>query len=140
MRARSNRIRVFAMATVLLITAAVLVFFAVRQSANLFYTPTQLAESGGPVPGLSGKIGGLVEHGSIAYGSGTKITFRVVDANHGIDVEFDGIPPALFKEDAGVVATGAFDAEGRFIASNLLAKHDENYVPRELSDVEGPVS
>ena len=128
------------MAATLLVGAAVLAFFALRQSANLFYTPTDLAQSGGPTPGLAGKIGGLVESGSISYGAGTTLVFRVVDANASIDVKFDGIPPALFKEDAGVVATGVFDADGRFVASNLLAKHDENYVPRELSDLESPAS
>lgn len=128
------------MAASLLIAVAVLAFMALRQNANLFYTPTLLAERGGATPGLVAKIGGLVEPGSLAFGDGTKLNFRVVDANHAIAVEFDGIPPALFKEDAGVVATGMFDDSGRFIASNLLAKHDENYVPRELSDLERPES
>ena len=138
MRARSNRLRVFAIAAALLVAAAILAFFALRQSANLFFTPTQLAERGGPTPGLRGKIGGLVEAGSLIHTSGTALTFRVVDANHSIDVEFDGVPPALFQEDAGVVAIGAFDEDGRFVASQLLAKHDENYVPRELIDLERP--
>ena len=91
MRARSNRLRVFAMAAVLLVAASILAFFALRQTANLFYTPTQLVERGGATPGLAGKIGGLVERGSLVYGEGTELTFRVVDANHAISVVFDGI-------------------------------------------------
>lgn len=125
-------------AGVLLVAAAGLAFMALRQSANLFYTPTQLAERGGPQPGLQGKIGGFVEPGSLIYTEGTSFTFRVVDDAHAIDVEFDGIAPALFQEGAGVVAEGEFGLEGVFVASRLLAKHDENYVPRELIDVEGP--
>lgn len=127
-------------AAVLLIAAAALAFVALRQSANLFYTPTELAARGGPEPGLAGKIGGFVEVGSLAYVDGTVIRFRVVDDAHHIDVEFDGIAPDLFTEGAGVVAEGAFDTRGQFVATRLLAKHDENYTPRELEGVEGPQS
>lgn len=113
---------------------------ALKQSANLFYTPTALAERGGPQEGLAGKIGGFVENGSLVYNEGTKIRFRVIDDAHAIEVAFDGIAPALFQEGAGVVADGTFGADGIFVASRLLAKHDENYVPRELVGVEGPAS
>ena len=140
MRARTRRLGVVAFAGVLLIAAAGLAFVALQKSANLFYTPTELAERGGPEPGLQGKVGGFVEIGSLVYSEGTRFTFRVVDDAHSIDVTFDGIAPSLFQEGAGVVAEGAFDNNGRFIASRLLAKHDENYVPRELIDVESPES
>lgn len=138
MRARTRRLGIVAFAGALLLAAGGLAFIALSRSANLFYTPTELAARGGPQPGLQGKIGGFVEVGSLTYTEGTRFVFRVVDDAHAIDVEFDGIAPALFQEGAGVVAEGAFDGEGRFIASRLLAKHDENYVPRELSDVKGP--
>lgn len=127
-----------AFAGLLLLAAAGLAFMALRQSANLFYTPTALAERGGPEAGLAGKIGGFVEVGSLVYTQGSAFTFRVVDDAHSIDVEYDGIAPALFQEGAGVVAEGEFNVEGRFVASRLLAKHDENYVPRELANVESP--
>lgn len=140
MRARTRRLGVVAFAGVLLIAAGGLAFVALQQSANLFYTPTELAERGGPEPGLQGKIGGFVEIGSLVYSEGTQFTFRVVDDAHSIDVAFDGIAPSLFQEGAGVVAEGAFNNDGHFIASRLLAKHDENYVPRELIDVESPES
>lgn len=138
MRARSRRLRIVAVSGLLLIAAGILAFMALRQSANLFYTPTQLAERGGPEPGLSGKIGGFVEIGSLVYSEGTRFVFRVVDESNSIDVAYDGIPPALFQEGSGVVAEGSFNQEGQFIATRLLAKHDENYVPRELADIEGP--
>ena len=76
--------------------------------------------------------------GSLVYTQGSEFTFRVVDDAHSIEVEYDGIAPALFQEGAGVVAEGEFNVEGRFVASRLLAKHDENYVPRELANVESP--
>lgn len=129
-----------AFAGVLLLAAAGLAFAAMRQNANLFYTPSALAARGGPQPGLKGKVGGFVEVGSLVYTEGTSFTFRVVDEAHTINVVFDGIAPALFEEGAGVVADGEFDASGQFVASRLLAKHDENYVPRELTGVEGPKS
>ncbi len=138
MRARTRRLNVVAFAGLLLLAAAGLAFMALRQSANLFYTPTALAERGGPEAGLAGKIGGFVEVGSLVYTQGSEFTFRVVDDAHSIEVEYDGIAPALFQEGAGVVAEGEFNVEGRFVASRLLAKHDENYVPRELANVESP--
>lgn len=140
MRARTRRLGVVAVAGVLLLAAAGLAFVALRQNANLFYTPTDLAERGGPEVGLSAKIGGFVEVGSLTYLDGTKIQFRVIDDAHMIDVEYDGLTPDLFKEGQGVVAEGTFNAEGQFVASRLLAKHDENYTPRELKGVEGPSS
>ena len=140
MRARTRRLGIVGIAAVLLLAAAGLAFIALQQSANLFYTPTKLAERGGPEPGLAAKIGGLVETGSVTYISGTRIRFRVIDDAHFIDVEYDGVTPGLFAEGAGVIAEGTFNAEGWFIATLLLAKHDENYVPRELKGLESPTT
>ena len=126
------------MAGALLIAAAALAFVALRQSANLFYTPTELAERGGPEPGLAGKVGGLVEAGSIAYVDGTQITFRLIDDAHAIKVQYEGLRPDLFTEGAGAIAEGAFDETGTFVADRLLAKHDETYVPRELKSIQEP--
>lgn len=125
----------------LVIAAAFLAIFALRLNADLFYTPAKLAERGGPEAGLRGKVGGFVEPGSIEYGEGAEFMFRVIDDSpHVILVRFDGVAPDLFREGSGVVATGAFEGDGVFRADNLLAKHDENYVPRELKDLEGPAS
>ena len=140
MRARTRRLGLVAVVAVLLTVAAGLVFVAVQESANLFWTPTKLAERGGPEPGLSGKVGGFVAVGSLDYTGDTEIRFLVVDDVHEIPVVYDGIAPDLFQEGAGVVAEGVFDANGTFVARQLLAKHDETYVPRELTDVEGPSS
>ncbi|MEM9668835.1 MAG: cytochrome c maturation protein CcmE [Pseudomonadota bacterium] len=138
MRARTRRLGIVSVAAALLLVAASLVFIAVKESADLFWTPTKLAELGGPTPGLSGKVGGFVAVGSLSYDSPTEIRFEIIDDAHSITVVFDGITPDLFEEGAGVVAEGAFNETGIFVARLLLAKHDENYVPRELKDAEGP--
>lgn len=128
-------------AAVLIVAAALLAIFALRLNADLFYTPEKLAERGGPELGLRGKVGGFVEPGSITFGEGAEMTFRVIDDSpHVIVVRYVGVTPDLFREGSGVVATGIFDDAGVFDASNLLAKHDENYVPRELKGIEGPAS
>ncbi len=138
MRARQKRLRLAALSGLLLVLAGGLAYLGLRENANLFYTPSALAERGGPSPGLSAKIGGFVEVGSLTYTEGAEFRFRVVDDAHTIEVTYEGLAPDLFQEGQGVVATGTFNAEGVFIATRLLAKHDENYVPRELRAVEGP--
>ncbi|MEM7662015.1 MAG: cytochrome c maturation protein CcmE [Pseudomonadota bacterium] len=140
MRARTRRLGIVGISAALLVVAGILVVLAVRDSADLFWTPTKLAEIGGPTPGLSGKVGGFVAVGSLSYSSPTEISFSVIDDAHSISVIYEGIAPDLFEEGAGVVAEGSFNEVGVFVARQLLAKHDENYVPRELSDVEGPSS
>ena len=140
MRARTRRLGLVVVAAVLLAGAAALAFVGLKQNANLFYTPSALASQGGPTAGLTGKVGGFVAVGSLVYTTGTELEFRIVDETDHIDVVFDGVVPSLFQEGAGVVADGAFNENGVFVASRLLAKHDENYVPRELKDVEGPAS
>ena len=140
MRARTRRLGVVAAAALLLVAAAGLAYIGLKENANLFYTPADLASRGGPTPGLTGKVGGFVAVGSLVYTTGTELTFRIVDETHHIDVQFDGVAPTLFQEGAGVVADGTFDGNGVFVASRLLAKHDENYVPRELEGVQGPAS
>ncbi len=140
MRARTRRLGLVVVAAVLLAGAAALAFVGLKQNANLFYTPSALALQGGPTPGLAGKVGGFVAVGSLVYTTGTELEFRIVDETDHIDVVFDGVVPSLFQEGAGVVADGAFNVDGVFVADRLLAKHDENYVPRELKDVEGPAS
>ncbi len=138
MRARTHRLYSFAVAGALVIGAALLAFFALRDNANLFYTPEILAEKGAPVAGKQVKVGGWVAPGSLAYpGDGSTMTFTVIDNSpHTIQVTFTGIAPDLFREGQGVVATGAFNPDGGFVASQLLAKHDENYQPRELKPLE----
>lgn len=131
----------FSVAAGLVLVAAALVFFAARQNANLFYTPERIALTGGPDIGETAKVGGFVEPGSLAYAADAYILFRIIDeSEHTIEVTYQGVTPDLFREGSGVVATGAFGQDGLFEASQLLAKHDENYVPRELKDVEMPAT
>lgn len=134
MRARTRRLYMFGIAALLLAAAAALAFFALRENANLFYTPQILAEKGLPENGREVKVGGWVEPGSLTYSEdGATMVFTVIDSSpHTITVRFTGIAPDLFREGQGVVATGHFNADQTFTARQILAKHDENYQPREL--------
>jgi cytochrome c-type biogenesis protein CcmE len=124
----------FGVAATLLLAAAALAFVALRQNANLFYTPEVLAEKGLPKAGKEVKVGGWVEPGSLTYpGDGSEMVFTIIDNSPDtITVSFTGIAPDLFREGQGVVAVGSFGVDGRFTARQVLAKHDENYQPREL--------
>jgi cytochrome c-type biogenesis protein CcmE len=138
MRARTRRLLTFGLAALLVAAAAVLAYFALRENANLFYTPEILAEKGLPEAGREVKVGGWVEPGSLTYADqGTTLVFTVIDNSpHTIRVSFTGVAPDLFREGQGVVATGSFNPDGSFTARQLLAKHDENYQPRELKPLE----
>ncbi len=138
MRARTKRLYAVGVAAVLLASAAVLAFFALRQHADLFYTPELLVERGYPAQGQQVRIGGFVALDSVAYGEGAEMVFTVEDGSEQtVQVKFVGIAPDLFREGQGVVATGKFDAKNEiFLADQLLAKHDENYQPRELRNIE----
>lgn len=138
MRARTRRIYTFGIAALLVLAAAALAFFALRENANLFYTPEILAEKGLPKEGREVKVGGWVEPGSLTYADGgATMRFTVIDNSPStITVSFTGVAPDLFREGQGVVATGTFTPDGEFTARQLLAKHDENYKPRELKPLE----
>lgn len=138
MRARTRRLYTFGIAAALILAAAALAFFALRENANLFYTPEVLAEKGLPPEGREVKVGGWVEPGSLTYADGgATMRFIVIDNSPStITVSFNGVAPDLFREGQGVVATGKFTPEGEFTARQLLAKHDENYQPRELKPLE----
>jgi len=110
-----------------------------QRTADLFYTPARIAEVGAPEAGERVKVGGFVEPGSVRYGEMAMIEFTIIDDSpHTIRVRHRGVAPDLFREGSGVVATGHFSGDGQFKATQLLAKHDENYVPRELKSIEGP--
>ena len=140
MRARTRRLWSVGTGAVLLAAASALAFIALGQMGDMFVTPKDLAERGGPEVGKRMRLGGMVLPGSLKYGDGADMHFRVVDGAHHVDVTFEGIAPELFQEGSGVIATGTFDDEGNFTATNILAKHDENYHPRELEDVSMPES
>jgi len=112
----------------------ILVSFALRDEIVFFYDPTEVVSGEKVAPGQNFRIGGLVQDGSVAKND-TKISFVVTDGENSVPVSFDGILPDLFREGQGVIAEGALNTQGHFIASNILAKHDENYIPKELEDV-----
>ena len=116
----------------LLGAAAALVLTAVKDSLVFFYTPSNLAERSTP-PETRFRLGGLVEEGSIRQ-DGATTHFRVTDLNSTIPASYTGVLPDLFREGQGVVADGTLDANGSFKAVEVLAKHDENYMPKEVAD------
>ena len=121
---------------ILLATALAVGFlmFALRDNINLFYPPSDVAE--GKVPfDKSIRVGGMVVPGSIERSQGSlDISFTVTDYAEQVNVEYNGILPDLFDEGQGVVATGKLLANGVFQASEILAKHDENYMPPEVAE------
>jgi len=113
--------------------AAGLVLYALSDTITFFHTPSDLAETG-VQPGQRIRLGGMVEDGSVKKGPGTLTTFSVTDQIGSITVSYNGILPDLFREGQGVVTEGKLQQDGTFLADTVLAKHDENYMPRELAD------
>jgi len=114
--------------------AAALVLNAFRSNLVFFYTPTQIAAKEAP-QGRPFRVGGLVESGSLARDPNTlTVHFRVTDTAKTIPVTYTGLLPDLFKEGKGVVAQGTLGSDGVFHASEVLAKHDENYMPPAAAD------
>jgi len=107
---------------------------ALNDEILFFYDPTDIVEGKKVTAGQKFRIGGLVEDGSVNKNN-TLVSFVVTDGDHSVPVSYDGILPDLFREGQGIIAEGALDSDGHFIAQNVLAKHDENYVPKELEDV-----
>lgn len=118
----------------LLGAAVALVLVALDDGVTFFYTPSKVAEKKLPA-GQQFRLGGLVEPGSrSSKADGVTILFRVTDCIKTVPVRFKGVLPDLFREGQGVVAIGALDKGGVFVASQILAKHDENYMPKALAD------
>lgn len=133
MTRKQKRLAVIGGAFAFLALATTLTLFALGQKASYFYTPADVAEKG-VAAGERIRLGGLVATGSIARGGGTDVSFAVTDQIETVTVSYSGILPDLFREEQGVIAEGAFDASGRFVADTVLARHDENYMPREVAD------
>jgi cytochrome c-type biogenesis protein CcmE len=129
---KQRRIQILALAAVALVVATGLVGYAMRDGINFFRTPTQVVESP-PSASEVFRIGGLVEEGSLVRGQGKSITFRVTDTNMSVPVSFTGVLPDLFAENEGMVGTGKL-VDGVFLASEILARHDETYMPKEVID------
>lgn len=108
--------------------------YALRQNINLFYDPSQIAAGEAPLD-VRIRAGGMVEEGSVLRDSESlKVEFKVTDFNSSVLVEYTGILPDLFAEGQGVVAMGRMTDNGRFVADQVLAKHDENYMPPEVAE------
>ena len=134
-KAKHQRLVLLVVALVVLIGAGLLAAWALRNQASYFYVPSDIVAKP-PEPGRAVRLGGMVEKGSLKTAAdGVTIAFVVQDGKARVPVTFRGIVPSLFVEGSGVVAEGRMGADGTFIADNLLAKHDENYVPREMQDM-----
>lgn len=134
-KAKHQRLILALIALVAILAAGALAAWALRSQASYFYLPADLAANP-PEAGRAIRLGGMVEAGSVAKAAdGVTVRFVVGDGKARVPVSFKGIVPDLFKEGSGVVAEGRLDSEGRFVADNLLAKHDEKYVPREMKDM-----
>jgi len=133
MKPRHRRLIYVALGLALLGVTAALVLNAFRSNLVFFYSPTQVADKEAPV-NKTFRLGGLVEQGSLKrLPDGVTVSFVVTDTGKSIPVRYKGILPDLFKEGKGVVAQGRLEADGVFQAQEVLAKHDENYMPPEAA-------
>jgi len=134
MNARKKRRLAFAAALVLAGAAvAGVIVYGLGQNTMYFRSPTDVAAKE-VSEGVAFRLGGLVEKGSVQHGAGAEVRFRVTDGRSTVNADFNGVLPALFREGQGVVAMGALNETGTFAASEILAKHDERYMPPEVVD------
>lgn len=134
LKARHKRFVLIGIGLVLIGLAAMLVLNAFQSNMVFFYTPTQVVKNEVP-HGTGFRIGGLVEKGSIKrQDDGLTVHFVITDTAKAVPVVYTGVLPDLFKEGKGVVAQGKVGADGIFMASEVLAKHDENYMPPEAAE------
>lgn len=129
---KRRRVQIILLAFVALALATGLIGYAMRDGINYFRSPSQvIAEPPGPNEVF--RIGGLVEEGSIVRGQGETVRFVVTDGGESVPVSFTGVLPDLFSEGQGMVGTGSY-VDGVFRATEILAKHDETYMPKEVMD------
>ena len=131
MKPRHRRLAAIAGIVAALGVATALVLQALRSNLVFFYSPSQVAAHEAP-SGRSFRVGGLVKNGSLQR-DGLLVSFDVIDGTHALAVHYRGLLPDLFKEGKGVVALGQLGADGVFVAREVLAKHDENYRPPEMT-------
>ncbi len=135
LKPKHQRLVLVLIAVAALIGAALLAAWALRSQASYFYVPSEMVADP-PAVGQPVRLGGMVQVGTLATeADGVTVRFVVGDGEARVPVRYSGILPDLFVEGSGVVAEGRMDPEGTFVADNLLAKHDENYIPRELQDM-----
>ncbi|SES17538.1 cytochrome c-type biogenesis protein CcmE [Tranquillimonas rosea] len=129
---KKRRIQVIAVAAVALALSTAMIGYAMRDGINYFRAPTQVMDEP-PAPSETFRIGGLVEEGTLIRGEGTTVRFSVTDGGASVPVTYTGVLPDLFEEGQGMVGTGRY-VNGTFEASEILAKHDETYMPKEVVD------
>jgi cytochrome c-type biogenesis protein CcmE len=133
MTRKRRRMVMIAAALSVLGVAVALILSAMRDSIVFFNSPTDVAEKH-IAPGQRIRIGGLVAPGTLVRGENLRVSFQVTDGKNAISVAYAGLLPDLFREGQGVVAEGALASGGVFQADRVLAKHDENYMPKEVAD------
>ena len=132
MTRKQRRLVLIGSALAVLVLAVGLVLTALKDSIVFFNSPTDVVEKQ-VAPGARIRLGGLVQEGSVARGENLQVRFAVTDGRHTIPVAYQGVLPDLFREGQGVVAEGMLEPDGVFHADNVLAKHDENYMPPEVA-------
>jgi cytochrome c-type biogenesis protein CcmE len=137
-KAKNQRLTLLILAAAAVLAAVLLAMSALKDQASYFYAPSDVRAKGLPLD-RAVRVGGMVQRGSIQrQPDGVTIRFLVGDGSGAvIPVEYRGIVPELFREDSGVIAEGRFRPDGRFAASEILARHDENYMPPELAPKDG---
>jgi cytochrome c-type biogenesis protein CcmE len=133
MTRKQRRLAMIAGGVSVLAVAVLLVLFTMKDSIVFFNSPTDVVEKH-VAPGARIRLGGLVVPRSLSRGEALAVRFQVTDGNHSIAVTYQGVLPDLFREEQGVVAEGTLDGGGVFKADNVLAKHDETYMPKEVAD------
>lgn len=127
---KRRRIQIIAVAAVALVLSTALIGYAMRDGINFFRSPSEVMTDP-PGPGEVFRIGGLVEAGTLVRGAGSEVSFAVTDGGASVPVTYEGVLPDLFDEEQGAVATGSYDGT-TFRATQILAKHDESYMPKEV--------
>ena len=134
-----NKSRLYFVIALLLgvVIAASLIIYGLSKNMVYFYTPTQVINKEAPI-NKSIRVGGMVVPGSIVKSkSSLNVIFQINDLKNTISISYDGLLPDLFGENQGVVVTGSLDSKSNFVANEVLAKHDENYMPPEVADMMG---
>ncbi|MEP3049651.1 MAG: cytochrome c maturation protein CcmE [Roseibium sp.] len=133
MTRKQRRLTLIGSAGAVLAVALGLILFALNDQIVFFQSPTDIATNTIP-SGQRIRLGGLVEDGSVVRAENAQVSFRVTDMENSVAVTYKGILPDLFREGQGVVTEGVVTPDGVFVADSVLAKHDENYVPKEVAE------
>jgi cytochrome c-type biogenesis protein CcmE len=133
MTRKQRRLTLIGAAGAVLLVAVGIILYALNDKIVFFRSPAEVAQLN-MQPGSRFRLGGLVENASVQKSEGQKVAFRVTDGTRAMTVRYVGILPDLFKEGQGIVAEGVLQPDGSFSADTVLAKHDENYMPRDVAD------